>query len=80
MIIILPYWLLTPSIAFKNPENVKELFFYVFFLSEKIESTSSIKITDFFGAWLRRELKLKSFILSEQLTKQMEYLIYAAIA
>jgi len=77
---ILPYCDLTPSIAFKNPENVKAFIFYEFFLSVKIASTSSIKMTDFFGDELSKRLKLKSLILSEQLTKQIEYLISAAIA
>ena len=35
---------------------------------------------DFFGAVFKRRLKLKSLILSEQLTKQIEYLISAAMA
>lgn len=37
-------------------------------------------MTDFFGEVLSKRLKLKSLILSEQLTKQIEYLISAAMA
>ena len=72
---ILPSWDRTPSIAFKNPEKVSAFNFYVFFLSVNIASTSSIKIIDFLGAVFNKRLKLKSEILSEQLTKQIENLI-----
>lgn len=39
-----------------------------------------MRMTDFLGAVFNKLLKLKSLILSEQLTKQMEKLTAAAIA
>jgi hypothetical protein len=47
--IILPYWLLTPSIAFKNPEYVSLFVSSEFFLPSNIASISSNNIIDYFG-------------------------------